>query len=118
MQHDFHSTIFFINRKKQTKLLATIFQLYAYPAGEHKETKRDGVLQRLLDAQPPHGQVSSQNILVVDFTSDQGVQVQDTCQLPKISSIFESIIFLRKKKTLGVIQLNGYTIPIKNGNFW
>ena len=51
--------------------MATIFQLYASPAGEHKETKRDSVLQRLLDAQPPHGQVSSQFILVVDFTSDQ-----------------------------------------------
>ena len=86
--------LFIINRKEQTKLLAAIFQLYASPAGEHKETKRDGVLQRLLDAQPPHCQVSSQFILILDFTSDQGVQ--DTYQLPKISSISESIIFLKK----------------------
>ena len=68
--------------------MATIFQLYASPAGEHKETKRDGVLQRLLDAQPPHGQVSSQFILFGDFTSDKGVQEQDTRLLPKISFYF------------------------------
>ena len=91
--------------------MATIFQLYASPAGEHKETKRDSVLQRLLDAQPPHGQVSSQFILVVDFTSDQGVQ--DTYQLPKISSISKSIIFL--KMTLCILQR--HTIPIDKWEF-